>query len=109
MKKVSFVFCQRPQVHIRIVNEQFDALDVVLEDSVVKGCVPFVTLKVYVVGVSHLLQDVLYVVVDSFEAGQHEGSHLPFVVVFEVTAALEQYAEIVRTVGQGCVVDGSPA
>lgn len=74
-----------------------------------EGCIPFLALEVYVVRISDLFQDILNVMINTLIAGQHQGSHLPFVVVFEVTTTFEQNAEVVGTVRECSVVNGSPS
>ena len=55
MKNIAFVLSQSPHIHIRVVNEKFDALDIVLEYGIVKSGVSFFTLEIYIVGISHFL------------------------------------------------------
>jgi hypothetical protein len=71
MEEVSFVSSKRPEIDIRIVYEQLNALDIILENGIMKSGISLLAFKVYVVGVSHLLQNVFYVVVYPLETGKH--------------------------------------
>lgn len=55
MENIAFVFGQSPHVHIGVVDQKFDAFDVVLKDSIVKSSVTLFALEIDVVRVSDLL------------------------------------------------------
>lgn len=106
VKEVSLVPGEGPEVDVGIVYEKLDTFQIVLQNGVVEGCVPFFAFEVYVIGVSYLFKDVLNIMINSFVAGEHQRGHPSLVVVFEVAATLNQDTDVVGTVGEGSVMDG---
>jgi hypothetical protein len=109
MEEVASVFSQGPQIDVGIVHEKFYALDVVLENGVVESSVTLLAFEVDVVGIPHLLEDVLHVIEHALEAGQHEGRHLLLVVVLQVSPCLHQNTQIFGVHRERSVVDGLAA
>ena len=58
MEDIAFIFGQGPQIYVGIVDEELNALDVVLQNGIMESCVAFLALEVDVIGVSNFLQDV---------------------------------------------------
>ena len=71
MEDVCLVASQGPKVDVGVVDQQLDALDVVVQYCVVQSSEALFTFEVYEVGVAHLFQDVLDVEEASLLTGEH--------------------------------------
>ena len=88
MKDVSFVLGQGPKIHIRIIYQQLNTLNIILKNGIVKSCKPLLTFEVDVVRISHLLQNILHIVEHTLIASQHQRSFLLPIKIFQISTVL---------------------
>ena len=105
MEKVTLILRQGPQVHVGIIYQQIYALYVVLQNGIVKSCVPFLTFVVDVIGVPHFLQNVLDVVEHALVTCQHERCLFILVKIFEISPTFNQNTEVFCVHRKSCIVN----
>ena len=94
MKDVSFVLCQCPKIHIRIIYQQFNTLYIILKDGIVKSCKSLLTFEIDVIRVSDFLQNILHIIKHTFIASQHQRSFLLPINIFQIGTVLHQNTQI---------------
>lgn len=92
-----------------VLDHELDAVRVLLNDGVMQGSQPLVTLEVYVVRVPDLIQNKLDVLGSAELSSQHQRREFLLVDLLQVGSGLDKHIELFAVLQHRSIVDGFAA